>query len=646
MKNKNDNLDKEEKIKSDNLSKLDPSNELKSGPEEKLLGNSSSHNTSSGGILGNHGNKKGDLRRKILHEDDKNRKIENIANNISAESKGGDGLTNRAAFLASKKKKKNKDMTVPIILGVVFVLIIGSVLAYFLINKELKQEDPQQIIKSSLEAMSKVESHSFEGDVNINVNSDGDLPDGDSPIDISMGIKFNGQTDQTDPNDIKSSFNISPEVNVFADGGNESLSADLTMMSFGKISEQVMYYKLNDFDLGAAGLIYGKTIVPYKDKWYFLDMKELQEMNGASPEKNNFDFEKTIKEIMELYQKYEMLKFKKDLGDVEINGQEAYHYQVEIDPEALIDFYIDLLTMMSSEFVLSSEYSLKDFEEELEENRGEVSAILQEVMANIEIEVWIGKKDKLVHKIYVSGDYDQEALARIKNISLRRAKAKALNAETKSDMSRLSVDLELYYDSNDNAYVGFDPTSLYYYDSENMNIITNDDSYLIWAESATTTDKWCVDSDGAAKFVYGDIKGTQCDSIGDFKGETKRYTDLKKEDDVGTGSNVSLSFKMNLSLNNFNQSIKIIRPEEAENLVEVMEEVFGGFIGGMIPSSSGPDFDNDGLSNEMEEIYGTDKNNPDTDGDGFKDGEEVKNGYDPTIPGNARLNYDELFSTP
>ncbi len=41
------------------------------------------------------------------------------------------------------------------------------------------------------------------------------------------------------------------------------------------------------------------------------------------------------------------------------------------------------------------------------------------------------------------------------------------------------------------------------------------------------------------------------------------------------------------------------------------------------------DTDNDGLSDEDEIIYGTDINNPDTDGDGYLDGEEVESGYNP-----------------
>ena len=53
----------------------------------------------------------------------------------------------------------------------------------------------------------------------------------------------------------------------------------------------------------------------------------------------------------------------------------------------------------------------------------------------------------------------------------------------------------------------------------------------------------------------------------------------------------------------------------------------------LFPIASEPDADpdSDGLKNWQEEVYKTDPRNPDTDSDGYLDGEEVASGYDPTI---------------
>lgn len=49
-----------------------------------------------------------------------------------------------------------------------------------------------------------------------------------------------------------------------------------------------------------------------------------------------------------------------------------------------------------------------------------------------------------------------------------------------------------------------------------------------------------------------------------------------------------------------------------------------------IPSAE-IDSDQDGLSDAIETLYKTDPNNPDSDGDGYKDGDEIANGYDPLL---------------
>ncbi len=57
------------------------------------------------------------------------------------------------------------------------------------------------------------------------------------------------------------------------------------------------------------------------------------------------------------------------------------------------------------------------------------------------------------------------------------------------------------------------------------------------------------------------------------------------------------------------------------------------------------DEDGDGLSDAKELIYGTKNGLADSDNDGYKDGAEVENGYDPTIGGSAKINENTKFSS-
>ncbi len=93
--------------------------------------------------------------------------------------------------------------------------------------------------------------------------------------------------------------------------------------------------------------------------------------------------------------------------------------------------------------------------------------------------------------------------------------------------------------------------------------------------------------------------------------------------------------------------------ERRKNIVVPVVLLLGIFIGGVVvlrtkgigaqiltegkkvlfPIASEPDADadNDGLKNWEEEVHKTDPRNPDTDGDGYLDGEEVASGYDPAM---------------
>ena len=550
----------------DKSANLDPENEIKSGPKKKLIDFSGEDKIAK---IGKEFNETGG------DASAENAESENINKSIGESEKSGNEV------LDMIKKKRRKDMTIPIILGIVSLITIVIVASfYFLKDKDIpiiEKESPQQkILNESMMAMNNIESYSFEGDFNLNFTED-------DKEEFSLATKFDGQADESDMDNIKSSFNVKPKITISKEGGSEDISFDFSMKSFGKIGEETAYFKLNDFDLGVTGMMFGEMIVPYKNKWYFLDMKELQEKSNNSFKDGDFDFNKMIEEIKDLSKKYEMIKFQEDLGDTKIGSIrtkawippispttgskdediDTYHYQVKIDPEAVLDFYIEILET-TAPIVAGDKLAIDDvekFKAELEENKEEILAVMDEVLTNVKTEIWIGKEDKMIYKMAMSGKFDDELAGRIKD------KMEEINKDKYNEIS--------VYDK------------------------------LLFTNTA------------AAMKLPSPSKSKPFE----------------------------LSFDMSIMMSDFNQPINISKPKEAEDLMKVLEEMMMGFMGGMMTPEidSGDDSDQDGLTDEMEVFYGTDPNNPDTDEDGFNDGDEVMRGYDPLLPGEAKLDYDRLF---
>lgn len=545
-----------------------------------------------------------------------------------------------------RKKKVNKKLIIALVFGLLIVAVLVGL--YLFGDKIFNRDNPQEILNSSLKKTSAVESFSFRG--NTEMNFEGRLSDEDnSQKSFSLAMHFDGGFDESDSANAKSFFNFKPELAISQESGNENFSLDLSTMSFGKAGEGMIYFKLNNLDLGTMGIMYGGAIAPYKNKWYFIDTKEIlekakKEKEFSLDEKNDFDFEKIEKEIRMVFGKYEIIKFQKDLGDVEINGKEVYHYQVKINSEELLDFYVEFLKVIADEVASVTGDDLmidQDFDAEVEAIKKEISPILNEVLANVKTEIWIGKEDNLIYKIGLKGDYSAEDINRIAKRSLGTARAKAQDAAIKATVSSMVPDLIIYGDDNGGNFEGYSlDKNRFGATGSKINIRTNKNSYVIWAELATTTNKWCVDSNNNSGYVLGNIKGFEClNASKKPQGEKRDISEIESE---GDEIDAKMSFQMTIEMFDFNQPINLSEPEEAEDLLKLLEEAIAGFMGGgtMASPTIHPydlDSDFDGLSDAMEEIYGTDKNNPDTDGDGYLDGAEVENGYDPAIPGDAKL---------
>lgn len=107
--------------------------------------------------------------------------------------------------------------------------------------------------------------------------------------------------------------------------------------------------------------------------------------------------------------------------------------------------------------------------------------------------------------------------------------------------------------------------------------------------------------------------------------------------DSPTSGTISLA----TSFKNFNQPIQIEAPTEYKTMEEILNSIFQTNMADL-----NKDSDNDGLTDQMESFYGTIATNPDTDGDGYKDGEEVQNGYNPAGPGKLPSSNENTLISP
>jgi len=85
----------------------------------------------------------------------------------------------------------------------------------------------------------------------------------------------------------------------------------------------------------------------------------------------------------------------------------------------------------------------------------------------------------------------------------------------------------------------------------------------------------------------------------------------------------------------FGEDLGITAPENSKDVIEEYKEMGFGPVGSNVSEDNLviSDFDGDGLLYAHEQYYCTDPNNSDTDGDGYSDGSEVADGYNPNGDG-------------
>lgn len=130
---------------------------------------------------------------------------------------------------------------------------------------------------------------------------------------------------------------------------------------------------------------------------------------------------------------------------------------------------------------------------------------------------------------------------------------------------------------------------------------------------------------GGGYFVYRGITTSN----------TNQSTNTNTGVNTNQSTNVNTGVNRNQNTNSGNSNTNVIVPPVNTNTAtNTNTQVNTNINTNVAPNTNtSSDPDEDGLSNQEETTYGTNPNVADTDNDGYLDGDEVENGYNPLGPG-------------
>ncbi len=263
------------------------------------------------------------------------------------------------------------------------VLILGSAgyAAYFYIAPS-----PASVLQKARQNLNELKSFSYSGSLTADINSDllifdnlfEKLPKSDDSrvagsSTTKFGLDFSGSIDATDARNQKGEVKISlPDTGLgFGDLG-------FTMRWIDK----VVYLKVDKIPAVLGD--YSK----YQSLWIKADSDELvKEYNTefSQNESVNELTEEQQNQIQQLFVNANFVQSFTKLADEEIDGVKTYHFALAIDRQGLKKYVEDVTKIYDP----SSEFS-------------EIFTMAFDSIEFKDLEVWVGKSDKMLHRISVS----------------------------------------------------------------------------------------------------------------------------------------------------------------------------------------------------------------------------------------------------
>lgn len=278
---------------------------------------------------------------------------------------------------------KNKSHTLlKLLMALIVIFILGGAgyifagkyinLPYTNLFWNLFAPNPQTVINNMLAIQNSAKAYhtNIQGEINNTDNNKVSLN--------KLVFTADGGSDLIDINNPKANFTFT--FNVTSTGSTSPVaSANISLISLNKS----LYLKINNFTIPAEYSYPGIDISQVSGRWIKIDQDSIKSLSQAgSTETANLDISQWSKTIQDLILAENIFSDAQQLNDQIISGQDTYHYLIKVGKVKIKDF----ISRLTGDSGISQEM---------------VSAFADSIIntiGDINLEIWIGKKDYMLYK--------------------------------------------------------------------------------------------------------------------------------------------------------------------------------------------------------------------------------------------------------
>lgn len=230
---------------------------------------------------------------------------------------------------------------------------------------------PEFLLKASALAHQEISKHAF--DISFAFSSDAKT---EIPIFTNLDFQMVGDVDYSDPDNIKTAFNVSL---------SKELSADVLK------ADQMVYFKINKLPAYLNVFVDETALLPLMSRWVAYDTSALETEAREYLEENQTENLATPEEIEASLQEFfdEKILAAITLSEDETKGVPAYKLHFQADAETIDYLFEKLLNELK-------EQQPDVWEVQPEIDQEEIKA--SDVITKLDFELWIAKKTYFLHR--------------------------------------------------------------------------------------------------------------------------------------------------------------------------------------------------------------------------------------------------------